>query len=444
MKIMQIADHYPPICLGGGETHVESLAASLHERGHNVIVFTLANAGLPSFEKKNGIHIYRFNGLFQTASFLFKNPSAKLHPPIRDPLIMKRLEAVIEKEKPDVIHVHSSGGWIIFSVLPLKEKLGIPVVVTLHNYGLLCPVLTLTKNEKQCQNILTNNCIGCGARVYGKKSFLVYLFLKLNKSRLKQVDKFIAINQYQKNVFTKQTGLDESDVVVIPNSIDCEKFSLIKLADERTKRELEKLGLDFRANKIVHIGSLNANKLSSIEGIISATPKIIDKFPHTQVLIVGDGERFNYVAELAERVNQQLRKQVVIMIGYVKNDDMPKMMGVADIVIGVGRVALEAMACGKPVIIAGTSIGPLGGNYAGIAGKSNLYELAAHNFSGRNSSEKTTSEKLAEDCIALLEDEEYRSSSSIFGMKYVEREHDIRKAIRKLEDVYHEVIMRNK
>lgn len=442
MKIMLVADHYPPVCLGGGETHVESLATNLHERGHQVAVFTLAHAGLPSFENNKGVRIYRYNGLFQAASFLFRNPSTKLHPPIADPLIMKRLHATIEREKPDVMHVHSSGGWIIYSALLLKERLGIPVVVTLHNFGLICPILTLTRDKKQCQNVLTSKCAGCGARVYGKKSFLVYLLLKLNKSKLKQVDKFIAINEYQKVVFTKQTGLNEKDIVVIPNSIDCEKFSLTKLADERIKKELEKLGFDFHASKIAHIGSLNANKMSSIEGIINATPKIVEKFPHTQVLIVGGGEGFSQVAELAKRANQELGRQVVIMTGFVKNDDMPKMIGVADIVIGVGRAALEAMACGKPVIVAGTSIGPFGGNYGGIAGQSNVCELAAHNFSGRNSTEKTMPEKMAEDCIRLLEDEEYRLSLSIFGREYVQREHDIRKAIRRLEEVYHVVTTR--
>jgi len=444
MNIMLLADHYPPVYLGGGETHVESLATSLHEKGHKVIVFTLASTGLPNFEKNNGISIYRFDGLFQTASFLFRNPSAKLHPPIRDPFIMKRLKVIIKRERPHVMHAHISGGWIMCSALPLKEKLGIPVVVTLHNYGLLCPVLTLTKDGKQCQHVLTNKCVRCGVRVYGGKSFPVYLFLRLNKSRLKRVDKFIAISQYQKSVFARETGLNETGIVVIPNSVDCEKFSLSKSANEKTKRELDKLGLNHCANRIVHISSLNANKLSSIKGIINAAPKIVEKFPHTQILIVGDGGLFNDVARLARRVNQRLRKQVIIMTGFVKNDDMPKIMSFADIVIGVGRGALEAMACGKPVVIAGTSIGPFGGNYGGVVTKCNVNELSAHNFSGRNSFEKTTPEKIAQDCMGLLEDEEYRSSLGIFGRKYVEQEHDIRKAVQKLEDVYNDVTTRSK
>jgi glycosyltransferase involved in cell wall biosynthesis len=328
--------------------------------------------------------------------------------------------------------------------LPLKEKFGIPLVVTLHNYGLICPVLTLTKDGEQCQSILTNKCVSCGRKVYGAKSLLVYLFLRLNKSRLKQVDKFVAISNYQRSVYSKYLGLNETDIAVIPNSIDSEKFSRSKYNSEKTRREFEKLGVDRGTNKIIHISALSGVKLSSITGIINATPKIIKKFPRTQVLIVGNGKYFDNVARLAGKVNQRLKKQAITMAGFVKCDDMPKIMSLADIVIGVGRVALEAMACEKPVIIAGTSVGPFGGNYGGIVTKSNVDELRAHNFSGRNSFEKTTPDKIAEDCIRLLEDREYRLSLGSFGREYVKQEHNIRKAVQKVEAVYLDVIKGSK
>lgn len=436
MRIMLVADHYPPLCLGGGETHVESLATSLHESGHEVVVFTLANANLPEFEIRKGIRIYRYNGLFQRASFLFKNPATKLHPPISDPLIVRKLRTVIEREKPSVLHVHSSGGWILFSVLSTKKYMNIPICVTLHNYGLLCPILTLTRNGMQCRSVLTTKCITCGMKIYGRKSLLVYLFLKFNRMKLRLVDKFIAISQYQKSKFAESREFDERNFAVITNGVDCGEFSAMKFIDVKARKESTQLDLDQDANVIVHISSLNINKLSSIRGILGAAPKIVQKFPHTQILLVGGGERFKYVAELAERVNQRLGRRTIIMTGFVKNDDMPKIIGIADIVVGVGRVVLEAMACEKPVIVAGTSIGPLGGSYGGIVRLSNVNEQNAHNFSGRHSSEKTTPEKITQDCLELLGNEELRLSLGTFGRKYVEQEHDIRKDIRRLEEIY--------
>jgi hypothetical protein len=102
------------------------------------------------------------------------------------------------------------------------------------------------------------------------------------------------------------------------------------------------------------------------------------------------------------------------------------------------------MACKKAVIVAGTSIGPFGGNYGGIIRESNVNELSVHNFSGRNSVKKTTAEKMAQDCLCLLENKKYRSSLGFFGQKFVKQEHDISKAIQKLENVYQDVIERGK
>ena len=226
----------------------------------------------------------------------------------------------------------------------------------------------------------------------------------------------------------------------IPNSIDCQKFSLTKYDNLKKRDELKKTGFNSDAKVVAHVSSLNANKLSSLEGILDAAPKIVEAVPSAQILIVGDGGLFEKVAERANSINQRQGKKLFILLGFVKNDDMPKIIGLVDIVIGVGRVALEAMACKKPVIVAGTSIGPYGGNYGGIVRESNVIELSAHNFSGRNSFEKTTATRMARDCIRLLEDQECMFALGIFGRKYVEQEHDINKTIQKLEGVYQEVI----
>jgi glycosyltransferase involved in cell wall biosynthesis len=440
---MLIADHYPPPYLGGGETHIESLANSLQKRGHHVTVFALVGTSPSFFEKKDGVDIFRFDGFFQRLSFLFRNPSVKLHPPIRDPLVVNRLKSIIERARPEIIHVHSSGGWIIYSVLPLRKKMGIPIVVTLHNFGLLCPILTLTRGDNFCQDVLTSKCISCGTRVYGRKSFLVYLLLRLSKSKLKQIDKFIAISPHQSKVFVEQAGLDKRKSVVIPNSVDTAQFSSVKHLNEKTKMELEKLGVDQSAVKIVHVSSLNSNKVSSIEAIVNSAPIIVERFPHVQILIVGDGPLLKHVTELAEKANQQLGKRVVVMTGFVKNDEMPAMMSISDIVVGVGRVAVEAMACGKPVIIAGTSVGPFGGNYGGIVTQYNVNELSDHNFSGRNSREKVTPEKIAKDCIRLLEDGNYRLAVGISGREYVERNRDTNEVVQRVEEVYRDTIEEN-
>ena len=157
--------------------------------------------------------------------------------------------------------------------------------------------------------------------------------------------------------------------------------------------------------------------------------------------MVGDGPLIDYVKQLAKNINERLGKSVIVITGFVKNNEMPRIVMYADIIVGVGRVALEGMACGKPVVIAGTSVGPYGGNYGGIVTELTVDELSTHNFSGRNSHDTTSPEKIANDCIQLLNDERYRSILGRFGREYVERQHDMKEVIQKVDETYHSVIL---
>jgi glycosyltransferase involved in cell wall biosynthesis len=96
------------------------------------------------------------------------------------------------------------------------------------------------------------------------------------------------------------------------------------------------------------------------------------------------------------------------------------------------------MACAKPVVIAGDTVGPFGGNFGGIVTPNNVNALRSHNFTGRNSTERTTAPKIAEACIRLLGDQESSRCLGDFGRKYVEREHDIEKKAKDIVRLYQE------
>ena len=69
-----------------------------------------------------------------------------------------------------------------------------------------------------------------------------------------------------------------------------------------------------------------------------------------EVIILGGGEK-GYVEKLVEKAPSNVN-----FLGYVKHKEMPKYINCADVVVspqffeGWGRVVLEAMSCGKPVI----------------------------------------------------------------------------------------------
>lgn len=214
MKILMLSDFYPPV-IGGLERHVQSLSEGLSKRGHRVTVCTIKTNHSSSFEEQNGIKIKRLDGFFQRIPFLFRDRRKKYHPPIQDWLITKKLKELIAETKPDIIHAH---GWILYSVLPLKEKYGVPLIATLHDYGFICPKRSITKTDRICNEPFTINCISCGLDQYNfLKSFFAYWGNKLNKYLLKRVDKFIAVSQYVKETYLRYLGLNEKKIVVIPN-----------------------------------------------------------------------------------------------------------------------------------------------------------------------------------------------------------------------------------
>jgi len=233
MKILILSAAYFPI-ISGGVRHVQSLSQELAKRGHQVDVCTIGQRDSPKYHEEEGLKIYAFEGFFQKVPLVFKDPALKFHPPAQDPLITKELRRVIEEEKPDILHAH---GWIVYSVLPLKKELKIPMVVTLHDYGFICPTRILMNKNVVCDKYVSSSCIVCGKSLYGFiKSLAAYYGVKRNKSKLESVDKFIAVSSFVKEAHSKALRLSDEDIAMIPNfyaaEADAEEEKAVNLPED--------------------------------------------------------------------------------------------------------------------------------------------------------------------------------------------------------------------
>ena len=267
MKIMMLSDLYAPF-QGGIETHVESLSNQLRERGHEVFVCTIGRRDLPHYEKKNGVRIYRLDGLFQKIPFLFKDPARRWHPPARDWLISKRLAQIIERERPDIIHAH---GWMVYSVLPLKKGFKIPLVYTMHDYRLFCPKMLLLREDTICDRPSLGDCISCMCRDYGlPRALAAYYGVRANRNKLRHIDRFIAVSDFVKDVYEKHLRLNGIKIITIPNFYDAESHS------EQNK-------VDFLSDAfMLFVGWLMPHK--GIDVLIEAYRKLNTK---TKLLLIG-------------------------------------------------------------------------------------------------------------------------------------------------------------
>lgn len=74
----------------------------------------------------------------------------------------KNLCALLEKERPDIVHIHIFFGELSNSILTTLKQFGIPIVMTLHDFKMLCPVyLLLDNNGKICERCASGNHLHC-------------------------------------------------------------------------------------------------------------------------------------------------------------------------------------------------------------------------------------------------------------------------------------------
>src|SRR5437764_845401 len=163
MRILMLAQFYPPT-IGGEERHVRNLSIELAARGHDVTVATLWHQGMEEYEIDQGVRIYRIRATVQRISMLFREQSRQYAPPFPDPGALIALQRIVQRERPEIVHAHN---WIVHSFMPLKRWSKARLIVTLHDYSLVCIQKRLINQNTICSGPALTKCIGCASRFYG-------------------------------------------------------------------------------------------------------------------------------------------------------------------------------------------------------------------------------------------------------------------------------------
>jgi glycosyltransferase involved in cell wall biosynthesis len=129
LKILQVHTRYREP--GGEDAVVEAEGELLAAAGHDVLLHLARN---PS-------------GAVRTGASLAMSPW--------NPLAARELRRVAERVRPDVAHVHNTWYALTPSVLTALSAAAVPVVMTLHNYRLLCANAQLFRDGHACED-----CIG--------------------------------------------------------------------------------------------------------------------------------------------------------------------------------------------------------------------------------------------------------------------------------------------
>ena len=203
MKILIVHNNYGKY--SGEEAVVDKMATMLQSHKHTVCFYRLTTEGARDkiSDKIKGFTagIYSHSGV-------------------------KGIKKILRKDKPDIINVHNLYPFISPAALFECKKAGIPVVMTVHNFRLICPTGLFMRNGKPCEQCLDRknewSCIkyNCEHSIFKSIGYtLRNVYARWTKAYLKNVDMFACITEFQKKKLI-EAGYDKNKITVIPNSID--------------------------------------------------------------------------------------------------------------------------------------------------------------------------------------------------------------------------------
>ena len=193
MRILLIHNRY--LQEGGEEMTVKKESHLLRSAKEEVKLLTFDNSDL------KGIPIWR------RVWALFHNH-----------LAIKAVRQAITSFKPDIVHVHNLFYYASPAILHTIHKTGCPLIMTLHNYRLLCVNGQLLRKNQICERCLPNRWPKWGV-YYGcfhqsrSRSLLLQLILSYHKQQntFEYVDKFLVLSEFAKSRFVKSSlGLTSS------------------------------------------------------------------------------------------------------------------------------------------------------------------------------------------------------------------------------------------
>jgi glycosyltransferase involved in cell wall biosynthesis len=189
---MMLAQSFAPI-VGGEERVVEDLSRELVARGHDVSIATLQQPGGAVPGEVAGARVHTLRSSSYRVTHTNQDTERRHAPPAPDPETVLDLRRVLQRERPQIVHAHN---WIVHSYLPLAHGAHSALVLSLHDYGLICATKRLRRKDHVCSGPAPVKCQLCASEHYGTMKGLVAAFgTRSFESRLRRnVDVFLPVS----------------------------------------------------------------------------------------------------------------------------------------------------------------------------------------------------------------------------------------------------------
>ncbi|MBE1584716.1 glycosyltransferase [Nonomuraea angiospora] len=324
MKIDLISEHADPLApvggvdSGGQNVHVAELARALAGRGHTVVVHTRRSS---ERQPRSVIMAPGVTVEYVTAGPPVPLPKDELPPYLGE--FAARLADRWAASPPDVVHAHF---WMSGQAA-LQAAGGVPVVQTFHALGTVKRRWQGDADTSPAHRIDTERAIG-------RRADAVLATCGDEVAELRAM------------------GVPERRIAVVPCGVDLSVF-----------RPDGPVAPGTGGRMILSIGRLVPRK--GVDTVIRALRRI----PDADLVIAGGGEDDEEAVRLYELARAYGLERRVHVIGSVPREHVPALMRSADVLVAVpwyepfGMVAIEAMACGVPVVASA-----VGGHLDTVAG----------------------------------------------------------------------------
>lgn len=139
---------------------------------------------------------------------------------------VKAMREAIRCESPDVVNVHNLYPFISPAALRECRKAGAPVVMTVHNFRIMCPTGLFMRDNRPCEMCLERGnewgCVKYNCEHSRLKSIgyaARNAVARIGKYYRDYVDMFACITDFQRRKLI-QAGFPPEKITVIPNSMD--------------------------------------------------------------------------------------------------------------------------------------------------------------------------------------------------------------------------------
>ncbi len=317
---------------GGSDRYFFTLAELLRKHGHRVVPFAAASPNNEPSEWENYFPRgadFEQPGAGDLLRFLYSHDA------------VKSIRRLLKDTDINLAHFHIYYGKLTASILEVLKRDGIPLIQTLHEYKLTCPVYSHLSNDQICE--------ACEGKHFWRalpkrcnRGSLARTALSVTESyvskmlgAVKKFDHFISVSHFLRKKMISH-GMPEDKISTVHNFVD---------VSDITPNFSE-------GDYILYFGRVHRSK--GILTLIEAAVPLTD----VPIYIVGDGEAMSEVQQIIE----QNGCKHIHLLGFKQGDELRELIRNSICTVlpsewyeNCPMSVLESYAYGKPVI--GADIG---------------------------------------------------------------------------------------